>query len=418
MAAAPPKASGGAGAKKAAKAIPRAPAGKASPKKPTAAPRAKPVPRTKGTPDKPPQPRRVTAAAKPKAAPARTGTRAPAPTAARAPGRPSALAPTPAPQAVPAGWLPAEGQDAEPLLHWIPVDAQTGQASAGPAPQPASDAPSGLAAASSPPAWAATPPAPAPVVPAKPAAPEAFRWNAVSILLTILLVVDLIAFAVGLAVSLATGAALLFAPDSGLAERARDSVDASSPSGIALNSVLNLVLFGVVPAIWVVGTRIKPVPGFARYLNLRFHGRDWLRGLTLVPAMLVSVLALSSIYIYFTQGPDGFANDSGENPAVDAIVANLSWPLALLIALSAGVGEEIFFRGVLQKRLGVWGQGVLFGLAHASGGYLPQIVFAAGLGIAFGYLLKRGWSLWSLILAHFLYDFALLALALAFPEFA
>lgn len=364
------------------------PAAKAAKK---AAPKhAKPAPGTKGTPDKPTKPRKVATAAKP-VKPVK-----------RAAKRPVQSKPKPA----------APLTDPEPSLQWVPIATPTPTQQT---PKPAVAAPRAFHPATG--EWLPLPePAGAPPQPAMD--PAAYRPGVLSVLLHILLGIDLALFAAGLVVSLVTGAALVFAPDSPLAERTRDAVTTATPEGIALNTALNLIMFGLVPFIWVLGTRMRPNPGVWQYLRLRFGGRDWLRGLALVPAMLVAVALLSAIYIVATEGVDGLrTGGSGENPAVEAIVANLSWPLALFIALGAGVGEEIFFRGVLQRYLGVWGQGILFGLAHASGGYLPQILFAAGLGIVFGFLLKRGWSLWSLILAHFLYDFTLLSLALAFPEF-
>jgi membrane protease YdiL (CAAX protease family) len=142
-----------------------------------------------------------------------------------------------------------------------------------------------------------------------------------------------------------------------------------------------------------------------------------LRGIGLGVLLLVSVAILITLYTLATEGVDGLTNgDEETNPAVQDILDNLSWPIAVLVAVCAGVGEELFFRGFLQRYLGPWWQGVLFGLAHATGGYLPQVVFALGMGLVFGQLVKRGWSLWALITAHFLYDFTLLALALVAPE--
>lgn len=385
--------------------VARKAAKKAAPK------RAKPVPRTKGTPDKPPKPRPVV-----KRAPSKPGR-------ANAAGAKPALVADPVPPSAPAAPSASSAKDdLEVPAGWLPATEPTPQGLSVPEAPSTSPRREALRQAAKPfdPATGAWIPVPDPLAATPPAAadPAGYRPGVPSILLHILLGLNLALLVGAMLYSLATGAALLFWPDSQLAEQARDAVQDATPQGIAFNTALNLVLFGLIPFVWILGTRIRPVPGAWRYLQLRFQGRDWLRGLALVPAMLLVVALLSVTYILLTQGPEGLrGGDTGENPAVDAIVANLSWPLALFIALGAGIGEELFFRGFLQRYVGVWGQGILFGLAHASGGYVPQILFAAGLGVAFGFLLKRGWSLWSLMLAHFLYDFALLSLALAFPEF-
>lgn len=261
-------------------------------------------------------------------------------------------------------------------------------------------------------------PAPPPRLAAA-ADPAAFRRGGGAVVLSVLLGIDLAVFALGLLFGIIGGSALVFLPDSDMADRVRDSVGESSPVQLVQSTALSLVMFGVVPFFWVLGTRLQPWTGTWKYLALRFGTRDWLRGVALVPGLLLSVLVLSTLYVLATEGPAGLQEgNETDNPAVQAIVDNLSWPVAIFVALAAGVGEEIFFRGVLQRWLGVWGQAIVFGLAHAGGGYVPQILFATGLGVLFGWLLKRGWSMWTLILAHALYDFVLLALALTFPEFA
>lgn len=212
------------------------------------------------------------------------------------------------------------------------------------------------------------------------------------------------------------GLVLLVAPDSALAGEIEASFQESSRRGIVLQTVATLVLTGLIPFLWVLGTRRQAGLGTQRYLHLHSPVKGLLQGLALTPVLLAAVLALSSLYILATEGPDGFTLEEkeGDNPAVDSLLQHLNWPLAILVSVGAGVGEEIFFRGVLQRWMGVWGQAALFGLAHLSGGYLPQVLFAFGLGVFFGYLVKRGWSLWGLILAHTLYDLTLLSIGLVY----
>ncbi|MHB1261220.1 MAG: CPBP family intramembrane glutamic endopeptidase [Thermoplasmatota archaeon] len=237
------------------------------------------------------------------------------------------------------------------------------------------------------------------------------------VLWSILLWIDLALLGFSTLVAIGYGAILLFAPDSAAADSIRDQLQAGSRSDLVVNTLVSLVAFGLIPVLWLLGTRRKPVEGTMRFLHLHEPAKGVLRGVLLTIPLLMAVTLLVSMYTVATEGWDGLSNpDEGVNPAVQEIIDNLTWPIAVLVAVGAGVGEEIFFRGFLQRYLGVWGQAVLFGLAHSTGGYLPQVLFAFGLGILFGLLVKRGWSLWSLIVAHTLYDFTLLAMALVAPE--
>jgi membrane protease YdiL (CAAX protease family) len=82
-----------------------------------------------------------------------------------------------------------------------------------------------------------------------------------------------------------------------------------------------------------------------------------------------------------------------------------------LVALLAGVGEELLFRGVLQSLIGQWTTPIiglvitslLFGLAHA----LSKLYFllATAIGLCFGSLVLQYNDLVAPMVAHSLYDF-------------
>jgi membrane protease YdiL (CAAX protease family) len=78
-----------------------------------------------------------------------------------------------------------------------------------------------------------------------------------------------------------------------------------------------------------------------------------------------------------------------------------TWHMALL-ALAAGVGEELLFRGALQPRVGLALTALVFGLLHA---LTPLYLVLAGIfGLYLGWLQARSGSLLVPILAHALYD--------------
>lgn len=315
---------------------------------------------------------------------------------------------------------PAPSPPAQAAVSSRQPDAEPGKAPATPATPatPASPPPS------APPASRATfdpatgawlqplpPPPPAAVAPDAPrtGTGRMLAWN-------IILWIDLGFLALNFLLSLAAGAILVFAADSAAADGLRESFEGGSTRGLVVETLLTFTMVGIIPLLWVLFTRQAMWEGTKRYLALHSPAKSVALGIGLAAVLLVGVAVLSAVYALVTEGPEGLTVDDpeGENPAVDAILRNLSWPTALLIAFTSGVGEEILFRGVLYRKLGLWPQAILFGLAHAAGGYLPQMLFAFGMAVLFGYLLRRGMSLWSAITAHGAYNLTLLAISLAY----
>lgn len=81
---------------------------------------------------------------------------------------------------------------------------------------------------------------------------------------------------------------------------------------------------------------------------------------------------------------------------------------ALLLACFAGVGEELFFRGMMQVELGVLVTNVLFAFLHFGTAvrkfFLVALVYF-GIGLYFSHISIRFDSLWVPILAHACYDY-------------
>lgn len=85
-------------------------------------------------------------------------------------------------------------------------------------------------------------------------------------------------------------------------------------------------------------------------------------------------------------------------------------PLAFLLSLLAAVSEEILFRGALQPVSGLPVASLFFALSHIQYALTPAtlIVFVVGMGLGW---LRRRRNTSSAIIAHFVYDFVQLALA-------
>lgn len=97
------------------------------------------------------------------------------------------------------------------------------------------------------------------------------------------------------------------------------------------------------------------------------------------------------------------------------IFANSQLPDLALIALFAGVGEELFFRGWLQSLLtntfetwiGILIASVVFGLLHALS--TTYAVYAALTGFYLGGIYQFSGNLYIVMVIHALYDFIALA---------
>ncbi|SDM33613.1 CPBP family glutamic-type intramembrane protease [Halarsenatibacter silvermanii] len=90
-------------------------------------------------------------------------------------------------------------------------------------------------------------------------------------------------------------------------------------------------------------------------------------------------------------------------------------PIALLAAISflAGLSEELLFRALLQRLLGIWPASILFMLAHAGFWAAPPRTqarmlfapFSLAAGLLMGLLFREA-GLTAAVTAHFLYDLA------------
>ena len=100
----------------------------------------------------------------------------------------------------------------------------------------------------------------------------------------------------------------------------------------------------------------------------------------------------------------GFENLPNEAPGMVLWMGSLPVLIRLMVSLSAGVVEEIFFRGFLMPRAGFAMSNVLFVLAHLNYEQPFLLLGVALLSIAFSYLTIWRGNIWPAIAAHFLFD--------------
>ena len=80
-------------------------------------------------------------------------------------------------------------------------------------------------------------------------------------------------------------------------------------------------------------------------------------------------------------------------------------PQMLAIAISSGVGEEVFFRCALQDYVGVWFAALIFAGLHTGPGLLLWGAYALVVGLAFGWMVEAGLGLLSVSVAHALVNY-------------
>jgi membrane protease YdiL (CAAX protease family) len=148
-----------------------------------------------------------------------------------------------------------------------------------------------------------------------------------------------------------------------------------------------------------------PVAGvFGRQLGLHAQrpGRELAIGLGLGllvwPLLLVAMLLAMLLLVAFDQAVPQ------EPPALVVWLAGLPVPVKLLLALSAGFVEELFFRGLLQPRVGIGLSTLLFVLAHLSYDQPFMLVGVTLLSLFFAALVLWRQSVWAAVAAHTLFD--------------
>jgi uncharacterized protein len=184
--------------------------------------------------------------------------------------------------------------------------------------------------------------------------------------------------------------------------------------------------------LFVIPSLLFSAPKPARYLGLTkpAHPLHWATAilLLLVSIPLVEYTGILNKQILSNQGSSSWVQGMEDEAArsIKALLSNRTIPNLVInlvfVALFAGVGEELFFRGVIQRLLirifrsawpGIIAAAFLFSLFHFQFlGFIPRFI----LGILLGAIYWYSGSLWPAILAHFFYDAFIIVLVYFNPE--
>lgn len=123
-------------------------------------------------------------------------------------------------------------------------------------------------------------------------------------------------------------------------------------------------------------------------------------GLAAWVAVLV-VLVLVGSLVYLVGGEEALPESP---PAAVVWIAALPLGVRFAVSLSAGVVEELFFRGFLQPRVGIGLSTGAFVLAHLSYEQPMMLVGITLLSIIFAAMVQWRQSIWAAIAAHAVFD--------------
>jgi membrane protease YdiL (CAAX protease family) len=144
-------------------------------------------------------------------------------------------------------------------------------------------------------------------------------------------------------------------------------------------------------------------------LSLRLPNRaDVLWGVGVGLGLFGALIVMAEIWTRLVP-PDQIEQQSAAAEQIASAFNTL--PLAFLLSLAAAVSEEILFRGALQPVFGLVGTSIFFALLHVQYSLTPAtiIIFVVGLGLG---MLRQRQSTSAAIIAHFVYNFVQLALAI------
>ena len=173
-----------------------------------------------------------------------------------------------------------------------------------------------------------------------------------------------------------------------------------------------------------------PKPGMYLGLKPPFHAGYWIVGIAIMflAIPLVEYIGILNKQIHFGADMQAQAKKMEEDAARtiqfmlgNNTLSNLFINL-IFIAAFAGIGEELFFRGVLQRLFikstrspwaGIIIAAFFFSFFHFQFfGFFPRFL----LGILLGAIYWYSGSLWPAIIAHFAYDAIILVLAYLNPK--
>lgn len=180
--------------------------------------------------------------------------------------------------------------------------------------------------------------------------------------------------------------------------------------GVSVNDVLFQAVLLTAAALLGVGLAIRRTPTqVVERLGLRLPTPgDWGWGTAVGLGLYLALIAMVTVWALLVP-PEQMAEQSAAAEQIARAFSTL--PAAFLLALTASVSEEILFRGALQPVFGLSLTSVFFALVHMQYALTPAAFIILVVALGLGWLRQRQ-STSSAIIAHFIYNFVQLAVAI------
>jgi membrane protease YdiL (CAAX protease family) len=193
-----------------------------------------------------------------------------------------------------------------------------------------------------------------------------------------------------------------------LAEGGLETVADSAVSVGITDFILQQLLFSILAFLGVGFLIRRDNEALQERLGLERPTRQQIfMGLRWVPILVVLQAVIGAIWFAINPEQAQQLEDLSSTLLGDV---NSLWEWFAL-ALTAGIGEELLFRGALQPVLGLWFTAVLFAAAHIQYGLTPATLAVFIIAIVLGIIRQRT-NTTVAILVHFSYDFVIGLLAL------
>lgn len=164
---------------------------------------------------------------------------------------------------------------------------------------------------------------------------------------------------------------------------------------------LHAILFVFLVGWWLLTSR----PPIGEFLNIprRGNGQAVLTGFAVGLGGWIFTLSVALVIGLILTASGLMPKNPQPSPMVAWIAALSLWKKALIV-LSAMTIEEAFFRGWLQKRIGVIASTILFALAHSGLGQPFLLIGVALISLIIGFTFYRTKNLIPGIIAHGIFD--------------
>jgi membrane protease YdiL (CAAX protease family) len=175
------------------------------------------------------------------------------------------------------------------------------------------------------------------------------------------------------------------------------------PAAISFWSLfpLHVLLIVFLGGWWLMAGR----PPLTRFLNLQRDkfGESVVLGVVVGLAGWLVTIAIAIAVGLALKAAGLLPDDAQPSPVIPWMAALPFWKKALIV-LSAMTVEEAFFRGWLQKRVGLVLSTILFAISHAGYGQPLLLIGVTVVSLVIGVTFYRTRNLWPCIIAHGVFD--------------